>query len=118
MSSTDDNTTADDTTQASVDGVVDETLAELAAQTAKIPWRELQRFFAAGQTIAVAADVDLVATARRVMDDDADTLRALIDSGRVAAVSDEQARAWIADDASVWAVVVKPWVLVQAVTDN
>lgn len=86
---------------------------DLATQTARIPWRELQRFFAAGQTIAVAPGTDLVATAEQVMADDADAMRALIDAGQVAAVSDEQARDWIAADAEVWAVVVKPWVLVQ-----
>jgi len=28
-------------------------------------------------------------------------------------VTDSQARAWIDSDATLWAVVVKPWVLVQ-----
>ena len=32
---------------------------------------------------------------------------------QVALVSDEQARDWLNRDAQVWAVVVKPWILVQ-----
>ena len=36
-------------------------------------------------------------------------------AGKVARVSDEQAREWAETDALVWAVVVSPWVLVQPV---
>jgi hypothetical protein len=34
---------------------------------------------------------------------------------RVARVSDEQAKAWLDADASLWTVVVKPWLLVQPI---
>jgi hypothetical protein len=32
-------------------------------------------------------------------------------------VSDDQARQWVADDSLLWAVAIKPWVLVQETTD-
>ena len=36
-----------------------------------------------------------------------------MDNGSIAPVADAQAKEWIGNDATVWAVVVKPWVLVQ-----
>jgi hypothetical protein len=38
-----------------------------------------------------------------------------MDAGQIARVSDAQALAWYESDADVWAVVVRPYVLVQAV---
>jgi len=34
--------------------------ARIIGETAKIPWLELQRFFAAGKVMWIAADLDLV----------------------------------------------------------
>ena len=89
--------------------------AELATQTAKMPWTELQRFFATGQAFAVAPGVDLVDVAARIATDDKAVIETLIAEQQFGPVSDEQALAWVETDARVWAVVVKPWVLVQAV---
>jgi hypothetical protein len=36
-----------------------------------------------------------------------------LDNGQLAHVSDDLARDWLANDVSVWAVVVNPWLLVQ-----
>lgn len=86
---------------------------DIHAETAKIAWSELQRFFAAGKAIYVDPDLDLVEIALQMSLDDSAGIRRWMDSGKLAPVSDEQARYWIDTDASVWAVVVKPWVLVQ-----
>ncbi|SDX31900.1 hypothetical protein SAMN05421644_10174 [Allochromatium warmingii] len=87
--------------------------ARINQETARLPWRELQRLFAQGRVIAVAPELDLVELALRCARDDAPTIAANLEQGRLAPVSDAQARAWLAADAEVWAVVVKPWVLVQ-----
>lgn len=85
----------------------------LNLETAPIAWRELQRFFAAGRAIAVASELDLVAVGMELSRDNAAQLSRWMDEGRVNRVSDEQAQAWIEADTEVWALVIRPWVLVQ-----
>ena len=87
--------------------------AELNTETAKMEWRELQRFFASGVVIWVDAKEDLIDTAIKVATDNKSAVEALLEQKRIAQVSDDQARTWFANSAELWAVVVKPWVLVQ-----
>jgi hypothetical protein len=91
---------------------------EIHSETSKIAWSELQRFFAAGKAIYVSADLDLVEVAVQVSNDNSDLVRQWMDADKLAPVSDDQARYWIDRDAIVWAVVVKPWVLVQDIKEN
>ena len=91
---------------------------EIHAETSKIAWSELQRFFAAGKAIYVSVDLDLVEVAVQVSTDNSELVGQWMDTGRIAAVSDDQARCWIDTDATVWAVVVKPWVLIQDMKEN
>jgi len=93
------------------------TVDKLNLETAQIAWSELQRYFAAGRVIAVGAELDLVTVASKLHDDDKATFEAWIASEQVGAVTDEQAKDWVARDAVLWAVVISPWVLVQA-TDS
>ncbi|MCF7980085.1 MAG: DUF2288 domain-containing protein [Chromatiaceae bacterium] len=93
--------------------VIDLAKAKLGGETAKIPWRELQRFFAQGRTIHVAAGLDLVEVALAVNRDDTEQVQRWMTQGQVERVSDAVARHWIEVDALVWALVVRPWVLVQ-----
>ncbi len=86
---------------------------KIISETAKISWSELQRFFAAGHVMLVAAEVDLVDVAIALEEDDSEKVKIWIETGQLAAVSDEQAKDWVAGDTTLWAVVVKPWVLVQ-----
>lgn len=88
---------------------------EINLQTAQIRWHELQRFFASGNAIAVASTLDLTHVAAQIVADNATQLKTWMDAGLVDAVKDFQAQEWYEQDAIVWAVVVKPWVLVQAV---
>jgi hypothetical protein len=87
--------------------------AKIATETAKIPWQELQRFFAAGKVLCVTAELDLVDIACALQQDDVKSVQTWTESGQLAPASDDQAKHWISDDALLWAVVVKPWVLVQ-----
>lgn len=91
---------------------------EIHSETSKIAWSELQRFFAAGKAIYVSPDLDLVEVALQVSNDNSDLIRQWMEKGKLAPVSDDQARYWIGTDATVWAVVVKPWVLVQDIKER
>lgn len=87
--------------------------SELVLETAQIPWRELQRFFASGNAIAVDTTLDLIQVATEITKDNAAQIKKWMEAGLVDAVKDAQAQAWYEQDAVVWALVVKPWVLVQ-----
>lgn len=87
--------------------------AKIVGETAKIEWKQLQKFFAAGHVLHVQDDLDLVQVAYHFSNDDAETLKPWVEDEKIAAVSDEQALQWFEDDAIVWSCVVRPWVLVQ-----
>ncbi len=87
--------------------------ASVNLETAQIAWRELQRYFASGAAIAVSPALDLVEVAFQISEDNAPQVAQWVSAGQVARVSDEQALAWLESDATVWAVVVRPYVLVQ-----
>jgi hypothetical protein len=89
--------------------------AKITLETAQIPWRELQRFFASGKAVAVDPALDLTQVATAFARDDKARFEAWLQQKRVAPVSDEQAEHWYQADALLWAVVVAPWVLVQPV---
>lgn len=88
---------------------------ELIRETAKIGWRELERFFANGTTIYVAPGLDLIDVAWEICQDNKAKIETWMAAGQLGQVSDEQALAWLEADALVWSLVVKPWVLVQPV---
>lgn len=89
--------------------------AKVNLETAQIAWKELQRHFASGVTLAVAADLDLVEVACQMSSNNAEQTRKWMAAGKFGKVSDEQAKGWLATDEMLWAVVVRPWVLVQPV---
>ncbi|MBV5309545.1 MAG: DUF2288 domain-containing protein [Chromatium okenii] len=89
----------------------------LNQQTAQLTWRELQRFFAQGRVIWVRSGLDLIEIALLIARDDADRIASVMTAQQVLPVPDEQAQHWFTSDAQLWAVVVKPWVLVQDVDD-
>ena len=82
-------------------------------ETGRVKWRELDRHFASGSVIYVSEALDLIKVALRVAHDDKDSILAWMQAGTVAKVSDLQAQAWTESDATVWASVVSPFVLVQ-----
>jgi hypothetical protein len=83
-------------------------------ETSRIAWKELQRFFASGAAIFVSDDLDLVETAVQISKDNKAQVAKWLEAGQIARVSDAQALAWYETDADMWAVVVRPYVLVQA----
>lgn len=87
--------------------------AKINGETSRMPWKDLERFFASGVVIAVSNDLDLVEVAYRVASDDKDAVAKWMAENRLGRVSDAQASAWMQADLSLWTVVVKPWILVQ-----
>jgi len=87
--------------------------SELVLETAQIHWHELQRFFASGNAIAVDESLDLIYVATEITKDNAIQIKIWMDAGLVDAVKDSQAQEWYEQNTVVWALVVKPWVLVQ-----
>jgi hypothetical protein len=87
---------------------------QINLETAQIHWHELQRFFASGNAITV----DLTHVAAQIVADNAAQIKIWMDAGLVDAVKDTQAQLWYEQNALVWAVVIKPWVLVQPITEQ
>ena len=85
----------------------------LNAQTGRLGWPELERPFARGQVLVVAADLDLIEVAARLVADDATAIQGWLAAGRLARATLDQARDWQARRPGLWAVVTAPWVLVQ-----
>lgn len=82
-------------------------------ETARLPWTELLKHFAQGNVVWVADTLDLVDVAVRISHDDKASIGQWMAAGLLAKVSDEQAQAWLTQDARLWASVVSPFILVQ-----
>ena len=85
----------------------------LNAQTGRISWPELARYFARGLVVCLARGEDLVAVAETLISDDAVDIERLAADGRLHRALDEDAMRWQEESTEFWAVVVAPWVLVQ-----
>lgn len=91
---------------------------KLHSETALMPWRDLQRFFAKGVVIVVDTSLNLVSVATLFAEDRAKDLLPYTESGDVSAPTNDQARDWYTNDAELWSVVVAPYVLVQEPSVN
>jgi len=89
---------------------------EINLETSQIPWHELQRFFASGLAISVDSGIDLVDAAYQFSLDNKAQVEQWMTEKKIAPVSDQQALKWFENDTAVWAVVIKPWILVQEET--
>ncbi len=94
------------------------TRAKMNLETARIAWRELQRFFASGAAIYVSPELDLVEVAFQLSEDNKAQVLAWMEAKQLAPVSDDQALEWYDANADMWAVVVSPYVLVQPVAQQ
>ncbi len=90
--------------------------AKIISETAKISWQDLERFFAAGKIMLVAPGLDLVDIAEAIQEDDIDRVKTWTEEQQIIPVPDDQAKSWVGSNARLWAVVVKPWVLVQVIS--
>jgi hypothetical protein len=86
---------------------------EINLETSQIPWYELQRFFASGLAISVNPEIDLIDVAYQFSVDNKTQVEQWLKEKKISPVTDQQALKWHDDAIIVWAVVIKPWVLVQ-----
>ncbi|HEY5790101.1 MAG TPA: DUF2288 domain-containing protein [Gammaproteobacteria bacterium] len=87
--------------------------AKLNLETARIGWKALEHLFAAGSVLVVRPGDDLVEVATQMARDNREAVAGWLADGTLAQVGDAQALAWHQAEAELWAVVVKPFVLVQ-----
>jgi len=96
-----------------VERLVQEAKAKIFAETAKIPWKELEKLYAQGKLILVSDTLNLVDVGYSISLDDATKIIDWMESGLLVKAFDSQAKAWHNENAEVWSVVVNPFVLVQ-----
>lgn len=84
-------------------------------ETARLYWNDIEPHFASGNVISVSTELDLIVVAKAVADDDAPAIKQWMDKQQVIPTSDEQAIAWQKNNAELWAVVIKPLILIQPV---
>ena len=87
--------------------------AKINLETAEINWHDLQVFHAKGHVIHINESLDIVDVAYQLSIDNKVLLEKWQTENVVAAVTDEQALSWYENKTDLWAVVVRPWVLVQ-----
>ena len=92
---------------------VDIARVKVNLETSQIAWNELQRFFASGSAVFVASSLDLIDVAYQFSIDNKDEVTQWMQNNQISLVSDQQALMWLEADTTVWAIVVKPWILVQ-----
>ncbi|MEM8843966.1 MAG: DUF2288 domain-containing protein [Pseudomonadota bacterium] len=96
-----------------IDDLVQQEKANILAETAKAPWKELERFYAQGKLILVCDGLDLVEVAYEFSTDNTDKTQQWIDSGKLLRDFNKQANEFVQSDAKLWCVVIKPWILIQ-----
>jgi hypothetical protein len=84
-------------------------------ETARISWIELEVYYAGGNVISVSPELDLIDVALVITNDDSEQLKAWTTQGLIDNVTDEQAKQLHETDATVWAVVIRPWILIQSI---
>ena len=92
---------------------ISELITRLNGETANIEWHELQKHYASGSVIAVAAGFDLIKVAIALHQDDTAQIKQWLAEKLVVEVSDSQAQRWYDQNTAVWALVIPPFVLVQ-----
>lgn len=106
---------ADDDLQAT--SLEEDIRLKLNRETSKIHWHELQKFYAKGAVVAVNKGMDLIDVAVQFSEDNKAQVEAWLTEGCVGLVKDKQAQQWYQENTLHWAVVIAPWVLVQAVEE-
>ncbi len=92
--------------------------ASINSETSQIGWNELQRFFAGGWLIYVSSSTNLLDVAVAFSQDDKEQVSKWLAAGTVAKVTDDQAKLWHKEENLFWSTVVKPWVLIQPITNT
>lgn len=91
---------------------------KLNRETARMHWHELLRYFASGLVVVVGDGLDLIEVAVAFTEDDKTSVEHWLAAHQVAKATDAQAEEWLAQNAQLWTVVVRPWILVQREKPN
>ncbi|MBW0147812.1 DUF2288 domain-containing protein [Marinobacter arenosus] len=91
----------------------DELKAKLNLETSRIHWHDLQTYFARGQVVRVAPELDLLEVATELAADNKSRFQQWMTDGKVGDIPADLAQAWYDSNTELWAVVIAPWVLVQ-----
>ncbi|KEF30914.1 hypothetical protein D777_02856 [Marinobacter nitratireducens] len=91
----------------------DDLKSKLNLETSRIRWHELQTYFARGQVVRVASELDLIGVASELAADNKAQFEQWMSSGQVGDVPPDLAQSWFDQNTELWAVVIAPWVLVQ-----
>ena len=99
-----------------VESEVEATRETFNLETAKIAWKDLEVHYAAGNVISVSPKLDLIDVALVITNDNSEQLKAWTTQGLIDNVTDDQAKTFHETKTTVWAVVIKPWILIQSDT--
>ena len=89
--------------------------ADIVGETATISWNQLEIFYARGEAILVDKDMDLIKVAHAISIDETQRVEKWILEGKLKRQFDDKAKQWSENQTEVWAVVIKPWILVQEI---
>jgi hypothetical protein len=87
---------------------------KLNLDTARISWELLANYQKEEAVIEVDTGLDLIEVATDFALDNSQRVKAWLEAKQIRKVDDLQASKWLQQGQDVWAVVVAPWVLVQA----
>lgn len=91
-----------------------ETYAAIVGATARIDWKDLEPHFARGELLEVDASLDLVEVAQALIHDNSAAVKGWMQQNLLTSLADARAADWHQRDPdTLWAVVIRPWVLVQ-----
>jgi len=88
--------------------------AKLLGETAIIEWKALERFWAKGDLIWVDPSLDLITVAEAMAENRSEIFAKWRSDGTVGPVTAEQALDLQSRDPEIWAVVVSPFIVIQA----
>ena len=95
--------------------LITEEKAKILAETATINWQLLEKFYAQGKVVLVEGDLNLIDVAYSLSINETADIETLLESKQLNRDFNHQAKLWHQEDAEVWCVVIKPWILVQAI---
>lgn len=96
-----------------LEGLIQQEKANIVGETAKAPWKELERFYAQGILILVSDTLDLIEVSYAISTDNTHQVNQWMESNLLTRSFDQQAKEWEKENTEVWTVVIKPWILIQ-----
>lgn len=85
----------------------------LNIESGKLEWKELQIHFARGNVVVIDSILDLIDVSEKFVKDDKHSIENWMKETKIWRATDNDAKQWVQQEPTFWAVVVPPWVLVQ-----